>query len=285
MTIYKIIATVAAAAALAGCHGGKTRDGESARTDSLETAIAIQDTLLATAFGAIETIVANQQTIHDQGEMIEVQLAQKEFGADEAARVASRIAALDTLSRRNRAELGTLLGCTSEGCADLTAHSLQNLLIRITAQAGQQEALIDALRNSLKNKHIQSLAAASSIGTLEQRSREIEQQAQAAGALLHTAYYTDGTQRDLLREGVIDRNGFIGRRLSVNENHSLNGFNSVDTRSFTRMRLTGRDPMLVSTHPATSWRITSDKDGGQWLTISDPAAFWKYTKVLVIAYK
>ena len=106
---------------------------------------------------------------------------------------------------------------------------------------------------------------------------------------LRTAYVTSGTYRELKEKGVIDKEGGIigiGSVKKLAEDFNKEIFEKIDITKTKAIPLNGKKATIVTSHPSESYKLTSP-DGNKLdsIYITDPNAFWKASKYLVIVFE
>ena len=172
---------------------------------------------------------------------------------------------------------------------------LNKLIADLNARMEARDAEIDSLRTH--------------IGEMNLRIAELNEEVEARGALvealfeerdhlvntidaktveMNTAYYILASQKELIRDQVIVKKGFIGRTLTLNETPNLALFTPADMRLFKTVPIGQKGVTVVTTHPEGSyWLVESEtrRNEVESLVILDAEKFWSLSKILVISYK
>lgn len=105
---------------------------------------------------------------------------------------------------------------------------------------------------------------------------------------LNKAYFTVGKYKDLRDKKLVEKTGGvlgIGKKESLANTFYKNktSFREVDVRETKVIPIEGKDPKLVTFHPAGSYELIEDKDNkNASLAIKDPEEFWSTSKYLVV---
>ena len=103
---------------------------------------------------------------------------------------------------------------------------------------------------------------------------------------LNTVYYIVGPEKELREAQIIDKQGFIGRTLTVNNTGNLESFTKADSRLLSEIPVGRKKVSVVTAQPADSYELVTDADKiVEKLLITDPVRFWEASKVLIISYK
>lgn len=120
--------------------------------------------------------------------------------------------------------------------------------------------------------------------TLAGQKNQLSATVAAQTAALNTVYFVMGQERDLIKGGIITKKGFDGR--SLGEGADMRSFNRADLRKLDCIEIGKKGVKLLSAHPAESYiMVMGGKNTVNELVISDKAAFWSVSKVLVISYR
>jgi predicted RNase H-like nuclease (RuvC/YqgF family) len=101
---------------------------------------------------------------------------------------------------------------------------------------------------------------------------------------LNKVYYTYGTEKELLRNKVIEKdNGFIGfgRSTSLKEDFNDSYFTKTDGSRTKTIVVEGKEVRFITDHPHKSYSIELSGNKTK-IKISDPSEFWKISKYLVV---
>ena len=119
--------------------------------------------------------------------------------------------------------------------------------------------------------------------------RELEvKQLTAQNNELNKSFLAIGTYDDLKAKGVVDKEGgflgLFGKTVALQENADERAFLTVDRRNVQKLRIEASSLSLVSNHPQGSYQILpGESEAEKVLEITDPEAFWKISKYLVIS--
>ena len=85
---------------------------------------------------------------------------------------------------------------------------------------------------------------------------------------------------------IINKQGFIGRTLTVGTTANLDSFTAADSRLLTENPRRAQKATVVSSHPEDAYELVSNADKTvEKLLITDPARFWESSKILIVSYK
>ena len=104
---------------------------------------------------------------------------------------------------------------------------------------------------------------------------------------LNTVYYVCGNMKQLKNNGVVNKQGGfigIGRTAKVNPEINNSKYTQADLTTLKEVSLNGKFKKFITTHPGNSYTITSDGKT-DYVSITNPSAFWGESKYMVVALK
>lgn len=191
--------------------------------------------------------------------------------------------------RRNKEQINELERKLKD--SSIGSDKLSKLIAKLKQDLADKDGEISVLRDKLAQADIYIDALVADIDQLalegEQKQQVIEEKDRILTnkeSEILTAYWVKGTKKDLMERKIIDREGaFLGmggvKKVSGNILYEdLTKININETREFA---IGAKKAEIVSSHPKQTYEITGDKTADK-LIISDPQAFWRNSKVLVI---
>ena len=279
----KHIATAAAlgvVALLASCVSRQVAVEAESRSDSLELVVSAKDSLINAVFADINAISENLALIKSRENLITV-AGESEGGRRPVEEIDNDIKAIDRLLRENRAKIESL---------QRSAAQLRKANLRIDAdmnrQLAEKKAEVEQLRESLvrMGDEVKSLTEEVAVRSAEVENlsgEKVELQNQ-----LNTVYYIVGAEKELRDAQIINKQGFIGRTLTVGRNSNFDSFTMADSRLLSEVPVGQKKATLVTSHPEGSYELVTDANKVvEKLIITDPVRFWESSKILIISCK
>lgn len=280
------LAALGAASLLASCVSKQVAVEAGQQRDSLARVVSAKDSLINAVFADINAISENLALIKSREELISVS-GGPEGGRRPVEEINNDIAAIDRLLRENRSKIASLQSSAAQlRKANLRIDGLEKMIAGLNRQLGEKTAEAARLRGELE-------VMGAEVRTLEDRVAEHSAQVEDLSgekieleSRLNTVYYIVGPERELRDAQIVDKQGFIGRTLTVNRGGSLESFTKADSRLLGEVPVGQRKATVVTTHPAGSYRLVTDADKVVTrLVIDDPVRFWESSKILVITYR
>ena len=285
----KHIATAAAlgvVALLASCVSRQVAVEAESRSDSLELVVSAKDSLINAVFADINAISENLALIKSRENLITV-AGESEGGRRPVEEIDNDIKAIDRLLRENRAKIESLQRSAAQlRKANLRIDGLEKMIADMNRQLAEKKAEVEQLRESLvrMGDEVKSLTAEVAVRSAEVENlsgEKVELQNQ-----LNTVYYIVGAEKELRDAQIINKQGFIGRTLTVGRNSNFDSFTMADSRLLSEVPVGQKKATLVTSHPEGSYELVTDANKVvEKLIITDPVRFWESSKILIISCK
>ena len=285
----KHIATAAAlgvVALLASCVSRQVAVEAESRSDSLELVVSAKDSLINAVFADINAISENLALIKSRENLITV-AGESEGGRRPVEEIDNDIKAIDRLLRENRAKIESLQRSAAQlRKANLRIDGLEKMIADMNRQLAEKKAEVEQLRESLvrMGDEVKSLTEEVAVRSAEVENlsgEKVELQNQ-----LNTVYYIVGAEKELRDAQIINKQGFIGRTLTVGRNSNFDSFRMADSRLLSEVPVGQKKATLVTSHPEGSYELVTDANKVvEKLIITDPVRFWESSKILIISCK
>ena len=285
----KHIATAAAlgvVALLASCVSRQVAVEAESRSDSLELVVSAKDSLINAVFADINAISENLALIKSRENLITV-AGESEGGRRPVEEIDNDIKAIDRLLRENRAKIESLQRSAAQlRKANLRIDGLEKMIADMNRQLAEKKAEVEQLRESLvrMGDEVKSLTEEVAVRSAEVENlsgEKVELQNQ-----LNTVYYIVGAEKELRDAQIINKQGFIGRTLTVGRNSNFDSFTMTDSRLLSEVPVGLKKATLVTSHPEGSYELVTDANKVvEKLIITDPVRFWESSKILIISCK
>jgi len=286
----KHIATAAAlgvVALLASCVSRQVVVEAESRSDSLEQlVVSAKDSLINAVFADINAISENLALIKSRENLITV-AGEAEGGRRPVEEISNDIKAIDRLLRENRSKIESLQRSAALlRKANLRIDGLEKMIADMNRQLAEKKTEVEQLRESLvrMGDEVKSLTEEVAVRSAEVENlsgEKVELQNQ-----LNTVYYIVGAEKELRDAQIINKQGFIGRTLTVGRNSNFDSFTMTDSRLLSEVPVGQKKATLVTSHPEGSYELVTDANKVvEKLIITDPVRFWESSKILIISCK
>ena len=252
-----------AACAFVSCVSRRGAEQTVVQRDSLEAVVRAKDSLIEVVFADINAVTENLARIRTRENL--VALARNDEGVRRPIEeIDADIAAIDRLLQENRQKIAALQRSSAQlRKADLRIEGLEKMIRGLDAQLTAKEGEIGRLRGEY----------------LSDEKAQLEDR-------LNTVYYIVGAEKALRDSGIVSKQGFIGRTLTMGDTGDHDLFIRADARTLTEILVEQKKATVVTPHPADSYELITNADKVVYkLVITDPERFWSSSKVLVVSYR
>ncbi|WP_295913625.1 hypothetical protein [uncultured Alistipes sp.] len=281
-----IVMALGAAFVLASCVSKSTAVKVEVQRDSLVTVVGEKDSLINAVFEDLNAISENLALIKTRENLISV-AGETEGGRRPVAEINNDIAAIDRLLQDNKRKIASLQRAAAQlRKANLRIDGLEKMIADINAQLAEKKSEIAELRESLTRMGAEVENLTEEVAVQSTRAENLTTEKLELENQLNTVYYIVGPEKELREAQIIDKQGFIGRTLTVNKTGNLESFTKADSRLLSEIPVGRKKVSVVTAQPADSYELVTDADKiVEKLLITDPVRFWEASKVLIISYK
>ena len=249
--------------------------------DSLNRIIAQKDNEINDMMGTLNDIEEGFRAINAAEDRVSV--ARQGEGASMKERITENIQFIQQTMQQNRELINKLRNQLRQ--SSVKGDELRRTLDNLTKELEEKDTQIKALMAELEAKNIQITELSTQVTTLETNvanlSEESTQKSKTISAQdkqLNTAWFVFGTKKELKEQRIIED----GEVLRSNFNQD---FTKIDIRVDKEIKLYSRSAKLLTSHPASSYRLEQDANKQYVLRIENPSQFWSTSKYLVIQVK
>jgi len=160
----------------------------------------------------------------------------------------------------------------------------RKMIDKLNRQIEEKNLEIAQLNEALQRKDARIGQLYFSLDSLNTQVDQREQEIEATKDDLNTAYYAYGTFDELEEKKIVTKEGGflgLGKTESLIDNMNLDYFTKIDIRKQKSFLIYAKEAELLSKHPEGSYEFAGE-DKVDSLVITDPAAFWKASKLMVV---
>lgn len=276
----------ATAALLPSCVSKQVARQAENQRDSLEVVVGEKDSLINAVFSDINAISENLVLIKSRENLITVSET-PEGGRRPMEDIQNDIAAIDRLLQENRAKIASLQHTSAQlRKANLHIEALEKTIAQLNTQLNEKTSEIEQMRLELEKKGIEVAELTEQVQAGNAQVAQLSDEKTDLENRLNTVYYIVGAEKELRDAQIVNKEGFIGRTLTVNKSGNIESFTRADSRLLNEIPVGHKRVTLVTTHPEDSYQLIVDADKTVTkLVIDDPVRFWENSKILVISYK
>lgn len=285
MKKYFVVAAVVLSA-LTSCIRKQVVLDMADQCDSLSGVVSEKDSLISLVFEDIHAIAGNLAEIKMRENLITIP-EDGEGTVRPIQQINSDIAAIDRLLQENRTKIASLQHAAGQlRKANIKVGALEKIIVDMEDQLTKKTAEVEALRGELTEREQEVEQLLGRLAEGEAAAAKLGEENLSLESRLNTVYYIVGSERELLDAQIINKEGFIGRTLTVNRNGAMESFTQADARLLSEIPVGWKKATVVTTHPQGSYELVTGNDKRvEKLVITDPVRFWESSKVLIISGK
>ena len=250
--------------------------------DSLENIIQQKDNEINDIMGTMNDIEAGFRAINEAEQRVSI--ARQVEGVSSTERIRENMQYIQEAMQQNRELINKLRNQVRQG--SVNSEQLRQTIENLTRQMAEKDTQIRQLQAELQAKDVQigELTEkvedlSDNVNTLREETTQKSQTISTQDKQLNTAWFVYGTKSELKEQHIIQD----GKVLQSNFNRDY--FTKIDIRVDKEIRLYSRSAKLLTSHPASSYKLEQDAQKQYVLRIQNPQLFWSTSKYLVILVK
>ena len=250
--------------------------------DSLNRIIAQKDNEINDMMSTFNDIEEGFRAISAAEQRVSV--ARQGEGASMKERIQENMQFIQQTMQQNRELINKLRSQLRQ--SSVKGDQLRRTLENLTQQLEEKDAQIKSMIAELKAKDVQIEELNTQVsdlkddvGNLEEESTQKSKTISAQDKELNTAWFVFGTKKELKEQRIIADGEVL--RSDFNQDY----FTRIDIRVDKEIKLYSRSAKLLTSHPASSYRLEQDANKQYILRIENPSQFWSTSKYLVIQVK
>lgn len=201
----------------------------------------------------------------------------------EKDKILQNIEAINSLVIDNRKKIAALDEQLKRTKYDGT--KLNNLLVEAEEKVRDYEEQVGDLKRQLADSDHRYAAIIQQIDAMSLANESLVQSLNWYDDELNAVYYTEGSSKELKRQGIVDKKGDllgIGGTKVLNSDLEPTNFTRIDMRETKVIPINAKKAKLVTGHEQGSYEFVKEGDQIASLNIIDPNEFWKSSKYLVL---
>ncbi len=269
---------------LAACKNEKTAPGlpQISENDSLQKIIEQKDNEINDMMGIFNEIEEGFRIINKEENKIS--LAKDGEAEDQAERIRESMKSIQEQMAKNRELIDKLQSQLRE--SSINGDQMKRTIENLTKQLTEKDNELQNLRAQLEEKDIHIAELDQAVSTLNQNVSDLKTESEnktntinTQDKELNTAWYVYGTKSELKEQNILVK----GKVLQSNFNK--NYFKKIDIRVDKEIKLYSKSAEILTTHPSSSYTLSTDSQKQYVLRITNPDLFWSTSKYLVVQVK
>ncbi len=288
MKFYKVALAALAAMSLTTACNKTGNSGAPTTSDSLQVALANQDSLLVILNDITEGMTQIKQ--------MENLLSSGGMGAetpDQRRQIREDMMQIQQALEQRRQRLEELEKHLAASIQNNV--SLQRAIKNLKTQIAQQESTIKTLEGQLADANVQIEGLNQTVTTLGEEKdsltnavnaetsarAEAERRATELADQMNTCYFALGTGKELKEHNLMSA-GFLRKTKVLPQNFDQGYFTKGDKRTLRTINLGSKKAKVMTNQPTDSYEIVEGANGVKILKITNPNRFWNQSNFLVV---
>lgn len=264
------------------CKSPQNEDTAFQQRDSLILVIDERDADLNEIINSYNDVERNLNTISEKQNIILLS-ANKEMKLDQKERINAEIKAINDLMEANAKKLNQLNSKLKK--SDRKNVALENTTILLNDQLKQKIKELKSLNDKINSLNLNVAQLQVCIDSLYLEINEQTKTIAETSVELRTAYYVVGETKELMKAGLIDKEGGLlgmGRTAKLSDNLDNSKFTQIDYTQTTSISIYSKHAKIITSHPDDSYTLNKTGKVIDNITITNPEKFWSASKYLVI---
>ncbi len=245
------------------------------KIEQLEKDNASKDSMLNLSLAYFSEIQSNLEAIELKKDEIRIISTNAEVSPDDKTWILEQILHINYLREENTKKVGILNKLLDKN--GIRILELEKLIQNMVQNIQIKDEQISVLQGELGSMD----RAYSKLFDVYQEKSEMVMELRET---LNTAYYSYGTEAELVKNKVIEKkNGFIGigKKIYLSEDFNEKYFAKIDLTEEKELFIEGSDVKFITDHPSKSYTLVPVGKNTKIL-ISNPREFWKVSNYLVV---
>jgi DNA repair exonuclease SbcCD ATPase subunit len=262
----------------------KTRASAENLTKEQAGKLIEKDSVISDFLISFNEIQSNLEEIKQKENIISVSRAgNAESASTNKEQIVQDINSIKELMQKNKDRLSTLQSKLKN--SNFKNEALQKLVERLTNDVKAKDEQIAQLQEQLTNSNEAFKDLLSQYDKKNEVLEKTNENLTNTTDKLQTAYYAYGTSKELKTNGVITKDGgFIGlgKTEHLAKDFNKKYFTKANIKELKTIALNCKKAKLLTTHPSTSYKLTTKDKKVESIDITDEEEFWSASKYLVI---
>jgi chromosome segregation ATPase len=238
----------------------------------------LKDSMVAESLTFFNEIQTNLEAIDIKNEAIRIKSTDSESENVDKAWILQEINHINYLREENARKVNRLTELVKQ--SGLKIKELESMIERLYKDIQFKDAQIDELQAELQRVDQEYSRLFDAYQEKEVKVEELSEQ-------INTAYYTYGTEKELIDNKVLEKKkGFVGlvKKANIADNINEKYFEKIDISKKKQIIIEGKDIQILTNHISKSYHLVEAGNNTK-LIIDSPLEFWKISKYLVIVAK
>src|ERR1035437_460903 len=264
------------------CGNGNKKE-KNAVEDSLKNVaqnlggqVVAKDSAIFGFIRAFNEIQDNLDVIKDKEKLLTTSSQKGELDQNQKDKIIGDIQSIYDLMVKNKQKLSSMNKKLKK--ANLKISEFEQMIERLNGQIVEKDGEISELKTQLEKLNVE-------LSEVSMNYKAAQEMLEDKTGKLNTAYYAFGTSKELVKEGVITKEGgFIGmgRAEKLKDDFNKSYFTKIDISETPSIALACKKAKLITIHPTGSYKFDGPDGKIEKLIITNAEEFWSASKYLVV---
>ncbi|MFH1005213.1 MAG: hypothetical protein V1781_06950 [Bacteroidota bacterium] len=251
-------------------------DSLQAVTQNLGEQVIAKDSAIVGFIRAFNEVQDNLDVIKNKEKLLSSSSQTSELDQNQKDKIINDIQSIYDLMVKNKQKLFAMNKKLKK--ANLKIDEFQKMIEHLNGVIIEKDADIAKLKSQLEKLNVELSEVTLNYEAAQQVIEEKTDK-------LNLAYYAFGTSKELIKQGVLTKEGGfigIGKAEKLKSDFNKNYFTQIDIAKITSIVLACKKAKLITTHSNGTYKFEGTKDNVEKLVITSPEEFWTTSKYLVI---
>jgi hypothetical protein len=264
------------------CGNGNKKE-KNAVEDSLKNVaqnlggqVVAKDSAIFGFIRAFNEIQDNLDVIKDKEKLLTTSSQKGELDQNQKDKIIGDIQSIYDLMVKNKQKLSSMNKKLKK--ANLKIVEFQQMIERLNGQILEKDGEISELKTQLEKLNVE-------LSEVSMNYQAAQQMLEDKTGKLNTAYYAFGTSKELIKQGVLTKEGgFIGlgKAEKLKDDFNKSYFTKIDVSETPSISLACKKAKLITIHPTGSYKFEGPEGKIEKLIITNAEEFWSASKYLVV---
>ncbi len=268
---------------LISCNTDKVSDLEK-ENNALKASTVQKDSSINKMLATFTQIQSNLREIKKREGIIEVKASSIDNTTKDIGKTINEdVESISELMKQNQNLVQSLNQDLNNSKVEIKG--FKEIIANLNTRVKDKNKEIESLNNELREKKIKIGQLYYAVDSLSFANQTIEGELEEKIDQINEGYFAIGTFKELRDKNVITKEGGflgLGKTEDLKDNFNTEYFSKIDIRKQKSFLIYADKAEVVTNHPASSYKFMGKKGKADSLVVTNPEAFWKSTKYLVI---
>jgi chromosome segregation ATPase len=251
--------------------------------DKLNNNLAGRDSVMNDMMATFDQIENDLSVIKQKRNIISIQSNDPEFRQDKKQSILKDIQMMNSLLDESKTRIAALSKKLKESGIKITG--LEEKINSLAVALEARDSDINNLKRFLEEKDFRMAEMNKNLDSLQVVQVKSQNTIKEQESEINKAFFVYGTYKDLKEKGLLEKEGGLIKRKSLQEDLNDKHFTKIDINEVKTIPIHAKKAQLITEHPKNSYNYVEENGEIAYLEIEDPKEFWKISKYAVVEVK